>query len=64
MIEPEPSIVEVDGEETLQRMGLGCPDVPVAVVAQRGRRSAEWLGEEVLRRSVPLPGSLRLRSVA
>ena len=89
MIEPEPGIVEVDGEETLQRMGLGCPDVPVAVaalgyrgdysfevvhddyqqmplplVAQRGRRSAEWLGEEVLRRSVPLPGSLRLRSVA
>ena len=38
--------------------------MPLPLVAQRGRRSAEWLGEEVLRRSVPLPGSLRLRSVA
>ena len=37
MIEPEPGIVEVDGKETLQRMGLGCPDVPVAVAALRGR---------------------------
>ena len=37
LIEPEPGIVEVDGEETLQRMGLGCPDVPVAVAALRGR---------------------------
>jgi hypothetical protein len=24
-------------------------------------RSAMWLGEDVLRRSVPLPGQLRLR---
>ena len=38
--------------------------MPLPLVAQRGRRSAEWLGEEVLRRSVPLPGRLRLRSVA
>ena len=37
LIEPEPGIVEVEGEETLQRMGLGCPDVPAAVSALRGR---------------------------
>ena len=35
--------------------------VPMDLVASRARRSAEWLGEEVLRRSVPLPGAMRLR---
>lgn len=29
--------------------------IPLAVVAQRARRSALWLSEEVLRRSTPLP---------
>jgi sugar phosphate isomerase/epimerase len=33
----------------------------LASVAQRARRSAIWLGEEVLRRAVPLPGASRLR---
>jgi sugar phosphate isomerase/epimerase len=36
--------------------------MPLPMVAQRARRAALWLGEEVLRRSVPLPGQLRLRS--
>jgi len=35
--------------------------IPPAAVAQRARRSAVWLGEEVLRRSVPLPGAMRLK---
>ena len=35
--------------------------IPLPVVAQRARRSALWLGEDVLRRSVPLPGRMRLR---
>ncbi len=35
--------------------------IPLPVVAQRARRSAEWLGEEVLRRSVPLPNQIQLR---
>ncbi len=35
--------------------------IPLAAVAERARRSALWLGEEVLRRSVPLPGAMRLR---
>lgn len=36
--------------------------MPLPMVAQRARRSALWLGEDVLRRSVPLPGQLKLRS--
>ena len=35
--------------------------MPLATVAQRAYRSALWLGEDVLRRSVPLPGSMRLK---
>jgi sugar phosphate isomerase/epimerase len=35
--------------------------IPPEAVAERARRSALWLGEEVLRRSVPLPGAMRLR---
>ena len=36
--------------------------LPLALVAQRGRRSAQWLGDEVLRRSVPLPNRMRLKA--
>ncbi|MBL0089307.1 MAG: sugar phosphate isomerase/epimerase [Ideonella sp.] len=36
--------------------------MPLSLVAQRARRSAEWLGEEVLRRSVPLPNRMRLKA--
>ncbi|MDT7838977.1 sugar phosphate isomerase/epimerase family protein [Aquabacterium sp. OR-4] len=34
--------------------------MPLPLVAQRARASAEWLGEDVLRRSVPLPNRMRL----
>ena len=44
---------EVYNEDYLQ--------LPLPLVAQRARAASEWLGEEVLRRSVPLPGSIRLR---
>ncbi|MBE7367833.1 sugar phosphate isomerase/epimerase family protein [Ramlibacter pallidus] len=36
--------------------------MPLPMVSQRARRSAVWLAEDVLRRSVPLPGQLRLRA--
>jgi sugar phosphate isomerase/epimerase len=36
--------------------------MPLPMVAQRARRSALWLGEDVLRRSVPLPNALKLRT--
>ncbi|MEO8753796.1 MAG: sugar phosphate isomerase/epimerase [Casimicrobiaceae bacterium] len=35
--------------------------LPLPTVAARARRSAIWLGEDVLRRSVPLPNQIRLR---
>lgn len=35
--------------------------MPLPTVAERARRSALWLGETVLRRSVPLPNAMRLR---
>jgi len=36
--------------------------MPQAAVAARAKRSALWLAEGVLRRSVPLPGAMRLRA--
>ncbi|WP_395704024.1 sugar phosphate isomerase/epimerase family protein [Aquabacterium sp.] len=38
--------------------------LPLPLVAQRARRSALWLGEQVLRRSVPLPNRIRLKPAA
>jgi sugar phosphate isomerase/epimerase len=38
--------------------------VPMPLVARRARDSAVWLGESVLRRSVPLPNHIRLKSPA
>jgi sugar phosphate isomerase/epimerase len=35
--------------------------LPLATVAQRARRSALWLAEDVLRRSTPLPNRMRLK---
>ena len=36
--------------------------LPLPVVAERARKSALWLSEDVLRRSTPLPNALRLRT--
>ena len=35
--------------------------MPLPIVAQRAWRSALWLGEELLGRSVPLPNQIRLK---
>ncbi|ABM36970.1 MULTISPECIES: sugar phosphate isomerase/epimerase family protein [Polaromonas] len=35
--------------------------MPLPTVARRAWRSAQWLGEDVLRRSVPLPNQIRLK---
>ena len=37
LIEPEPGILDVDGDESLQRIGFGARDVPAAVKALRAR---------------------------
>lgn len=38
--------------------------MPAEVVAARARRAADWLGELVLRRALPVPNMVRLRKVA
>jgi sugar phosphate isomerase/epimerase len=38
--------------------------MPLPMVAERGQRAALWLADDVLRRSVPLPNQMRLKSVA
>ncbi len=35
--------------------------LPLDIVAARARKCAQWLGEDVLKRSVPLPNQIRLR---
>jgi 4-hydroxyphenylpyruvate dioxygenase len=37
LIEPDPSVVDVEGDESLARIGLGAPDVAAAARALRGR---------------------------
>ncbi|WP_211364205.1 sugar phosphate isomerase/epimerase family protein [Propionivibrio limicola] len=38
--------------------------IPAEVIAERARRAAEWLGETVLRRTLPVPNMERLRLTA
>jgi 4-hydroxyphenylpyruvate dioxygenase len=42
LIEPEASVLEVEGDEHLQRIGLGSPDV-LAAVAELTRRGVEFI---------------------
>jgi len=35
--------------------------LPLPTVAARAWKSAQWLGEDVLRRSVPMPNQIRLK---
>ena len=51
-----------EGDYSFEVFNEDYVQMPLDVVAQRARRSALWLGEDVLRRSVPLPGQLRLRT--
>ncbi len=46
LIEPESGVLDVEGEELLQRVGLGCPDVlaSAAVLGQRGVEFVESRG--------------------
>lgn len=39
-------------------------NLPLPTVAERARKSALWLAEDVLKRSVPLPGQMRLKAMA
>jgi len=42
LIEPEASVLDVEGDEGLQRIGLGCPDV-LAAVSALGKRGVEFV---------------------
>jgi hypothetical protein len=35
--------------------------MPLPFVAERGRKSAIWLAEQVLHRSTPMPNQMRLK---
>jgi sugar phosphate isomerase/epimerase len=50
-----------DGDYSFEVFNDDYQQIPLPKVTERARRSALWLGEEVLRRSVPLPGQMRLR---
>ena len=42
LIEPEASVLDVEGDEGLQRIGLGCADV-LAAVSELGKRGVEFV---------------------
>jgi sugar phosphate isomerase/epimerase len=51
-----------DGDYSFEVFNDDYQQIPLPKVTERARRSALWLGEDVLRRSVPLPGQMRLRA--
>ncbi len=58
-------VVELDrlgyrGDYSFEVFNDDYQQLPLPVVAERARRAAVWLAEDVLRRSVPLPGRLTL----
>jgi 2-keto-myo-inositol isomerase len=60
-------VIELDrmgyrGDYSFEVFNDDYTQLPLPVVAERARRSAAWLAEDVLHRAVPLPGGSRLRS--
>ncbi len=49
------------GDYSFQVFNHDYRQMPLPSVAQRARRAALWLGENVLQRSVPLPNQIRLK---
>ncbi len=59
-------VIELDrmgyrGDYSFEVFNDDYTQMPLPVVAERARRSAAWLAEEVLHRAVPLPDGTRLR---
>jgi len=48
LIEPEPGILDIEGDESLQRIAFGTPDVPATVAALRAR-GVRFVDSESLR---------------
>jgi 2-keto-myo-inositol isomerase len=62
-------VIELDGlgyrgDYSFEVFNDDYTQMPLPVVAERARRSAAWLAEDVLHRAVPLPGGSRLRGPA
>jgi sugar phosphate isomerase/epimerase len=62
-------LVELDGmgyrgDYSFEVFNDDYTQLPLPVVAERARRSAAWLAEDVLHRAVPLPNGTRLRGSA
>ncbi|MEO8281248.1 MAG: sugar phosphate isomerase/epimerase, partial [Ideonella sp.] len=58
-------VVELDrlgyrGDYSFEVFNDDYQQLPLPVVARRAQRAAVWLCEDVLQRSVPLPGGIRL----
>ena len=52
------------GDDSFEVFNDDYQQLPLPMLAQRARASAVWLGEDLLRRSVPLPNRLRLKAAA
>lgn len=50
------------GDDSFEVFSDDYHQMPLPMLAQRARASAVWLGEGVLRRSVPLPNRMRLKA--
>ena len=50
-----------EGDYSFEVFNDDYQQMPPATVAERAYRAALWLGEDVLQRSVPMPGQMRLR---
>ena len=50
-----------DGDFSFEVFNDDYQQMPLPAVAERARRGAEWLADEVLQRALPLPGEMRLR---
>ncbi len=62
-------VIELDrlgyrGDYSFEVFNDDYTQMPLPVVAERARRSAAWLAEDVLHRAVPLPGGSRVRGPA
>ena len=51
-----------EGDYSFEVFNDDYQQMPPATVAARAYRAALWLGEDVLQRSVPMPGQIRLRT--
>ena len=51
-----------DGDYSFEVFNDDYQQMRPEMVAERGFRAAQWLGEDVLKRSIPLPGQMRLRA--